>query len=531
MKRLSVFLLTALMASIIMPAEAYVPVAVSASRVEPKPQLMMLEGVARKFDMAAIQQKTNVSTTDRIFIAAVSEYGTLRDIVGENYKAIDSLVVKGPIDASDFEFMRDCCSFGSVRGINLEDADVKDKKIPDCAFWARYENISYFLPLQSITLPDGIVEFGEKAFFSTFLRHINFPSTLKKLGASCFCYSPYITGDILIPEGVSEIPDRCFVNVGSAGHSINITLPSTIKRIGDYAFDTSFIREINLPEGLENVGYRAFYSCWIKDITLPESCMNYSSIIGTNECGVFELCYDLKEMNFAEGMVTIPSKIALNTIAVEKVNIPEGVRSVGTGSFRNSKALAKVDFPNSLVEVLDSAFFESGLEELEIPENLTYLAPMSFANNTKLKRIVCHSQHPPLAADRNINGGNIPIYAFGDDSHTGTPHNIPVYVPKGSMQNYAGDMLGWQWFTNFIEMDDVVGIDDISAGEDGPGVQTQNGIILILTPDGQPLIYEAYSVDGRMVARGITSGISTQVDLPAGFYILRASGKTFKVRI
>jgi len=61
--------------------------------------------------------------------------------------------------------------------------------------------------------------------------------------------------EILIPEGVEEIPERAFFRC----HSLEkIHLPSTLKQIGREAF--AFCKNLRMPEAGEHViiGERAF---------------------------------------------------------------------------------------------------------------------------------------------------------------------------------------------------------------------------------------------------------------------------------
>lgn len=76
--------------------------------------------------------------------------------------------------------------------------------------------------------------------------------------------------DIVIPETVeadgktytvTSIGDEVF------GYEINsITLPNTIRRIGNYAFYGSGLKTITLPEQLEEIGSHAFYELGLESV-------------------------------------------------------------------------------------------------------------------------------------------------------------------------------------------------------------------------------------------------------------------------
>ena len=62
--------------------------------------------------------------------------------------------------------------------------------------------------------------------------------------------------EIILPEGITTLPDNCF----SENTSLEkITLPSSLKTIQSYAFSgTTALASISLPEGLESIGHKAF---------------------------------------------------------------------------------------------------------------------------------------------------------------------------------------------------------------------------------------------------------------------------------
>ncbi len=493
------------------------------------PRNITIKGEVREMTDDVLKMLSDNNDNKVVRTAEVPSYGSLKAILGDDAYTIDSLIIKGSIDATDLAYIKDCLMNGKLTSVNMSDASIKDNKIPENAF----SGIPNYLPLLYIDLPDGITEIGENAFAATLLHAIDIPETVRTLGETCFGYNRYVSGTIVIPEGVEEIPSDCFVYLGQQWGIEDVVLPSTIRKIDSRAFMSATIRNINLPEGLESVGGSAFLYTALKSVTLPKSCTDYAV---DNNYGVFAGSLFMESMIFADGTEVIPQRIADRLAALKSVHMPEGVRIIEKYAFNNNYNLKNIDFPQSLNEIRDYAFYESSLEELVLPEDIRYLAPMSFANNTKLKRIICHAPNPPLAIDRNVNGetaqANTPIQAFGDDQHSGTPRNITVYVPKGSVAAYANNNLGWQWFSNFVEMDETVGIDDINTEDRAVHVYSDGGYVIIANSnaDVQPMEYAIYTVEGRLAASGVTDGISTTIAVPAGFYIVKAGGNVYKIR-
>ena len=81
--------------------------------------------------------------------------------------------------------------------------------------------------------------------YSKSLSKVTLPSTLKSIGENTF--SDTNIRSLTIPEGVTSIPHRC---VDGCIDLIQIQLPSTIQYFGCYSFCRTGITEITIPEGI-----------------------------------------------------------------------------------------------------------------------------------------------------------------------------------------------------------------------------------------------------------------------------------------
>lgn len=90
-----------------------------------------------------------------------------------------------------------------------------------------------------------------------FIKWGNKRYNVRKIGAEMICG---IRGDgiekLIINEGVEKIGRRAFSSIWDLQE---IKLPSTLKTIGDGAFEECPIDDLEIPEGVENVGNRAFW--------------------------------------------------------------------------------------------------------------------------------------------------------------------------------------------------------------------------------------------------------------------------------
>ena len=61
---------------------------------------------------------------------------------------------------------------------------------------------------------------------------------------------------------------------------ISVTLPDTIKTIGDRAFQKSTIEKINLPDSIEKIGEECFDNCLnLKEVTIGKNLKNMCTYV------------------------------------------------------------------------------------------------------------------------------------------------------------------------------------------------------------------------------------------------------------
>lgn len=404
------------------------------------------------------------------FNAKVEEYGQLKTVLGDNWDKIDSLSVSGPINETDFKTMWECAFYGPLSVINLENAQVENNKIPDFAFYdveKQFWEPSYgiiHLGIRRIILPDNIEEIGTSAFSRVNLEEINLPASLRKLNVHSFAYCYKLKTDIVIPEGMTEIPGACFVSCKSLK---KLVLPSTVRAIGEVAFNMAYIEEIEFSEGLEKIGMSAFEGANLKKVILPSTCQELDG-------RVFAGCYYLKELWLPEGLKKIPDGLAYSSIGLETIFIPESVEEIGKEAFLSCD---------------------------------------------DIKTIYSLSPIPPHC----IEGGS-GVFT-GNNSKQAT-----VYVPVGSAELYRNAQ-GWNHFTNFIETSNfpTSNITELSYTAQSK-VYFSGDNMIIGTDNTAPEGYWVFSFDGKLVRQGVTTSSRTELSIPKGLYIVKVGNDVHKVR-
>lgn len=129
--------------------------------------------------------------------------------------------------------------------------------------------------LESITLPEGLVEIDDYAFSNcTSLKSITFPDSLTKLGTYAFRDCTSLT-TVKYGNGLTATGASVFYDAGVK----NIILSPTITEISGYSFFGCPIVEYEIPERVTRIGIRAFANCaFLTKVTVHNKDMAYEGL-------------------------------------------------------------------------------------------------------------------------------------------------------------------------------------------------------------------------------------------------------------
>ena len=202
------------------------------------------------------------------------------------------------------------------------------------------------------------------------------------------------TGKAIIPSGVEEIADFAFSSSGLT----SLTIPASVKRIGDYAFDwTRNLATVDFISGSSDpltIGTAAFRSAGLTSIEIPA---NVTSI-GDHS---FRYTYSLNSIEFAAlrtSPLTIGDYAFQGASSLSSIRIPASVTSIGISAFENSESLSSVVFatPSTLEIIGQSAFAWSPLDSITIPASVTSIGHSAFIGTKISKAIFAGPRTAPL---------------------------------------------------------------------------------------------------------------------------------------
>ena len=255
---------------------------------------------------------------------------------------------------------------------------------------------------------------------------------IKKILRSAFQYNIDIT-EINILADVDEITDSSFY---SCINLKTVTLPDFLKSIRNDAFHScSALENITFGTGLEYIGKRAFEDC--------ESLTNvYISDIAT-WCNIdFDYC---NPMEYAKNMY-------IDGVLAEKITIPDGTETIKSFAFYGFDSLKKITLPDSVTVIkatafngctgladengilyagkwvvgieksaknaiikddtigfADSAFANSAIESLTIPDEIKYIGTNAFESCKKLENLYINDLDTWLSIPSRFNSNPFPF--------------------------------------------------------------------------------------------------------------------------
>ncbi len=210
------------------------------------------------------------------------------------------------------------------------------------------------------------------------------PDTVVVTAPYSFYYDILLSG-VVLPEGLADIQQNSFYNCSSLA---GVEIPANVTNIGREAFyDCYLLKDVSFSSGskLQRLGIYTFVNCGMTDITIPASVEEIAQY-------VFYNCRNLKEITFeANSALTYVAAYLFRGTKVETVVFEEGsaLNSLQAHAFDSAYYLKHVDFGDAAITNVDNyAFYNcSALEDILIPDSVTYIGRYAFYNCAKLDRM------------------------------------------------------------------------------------------------------------------------------------------------
>ena len=281
-------------------------------------------------------------------------------------------------------------------------------------------------------LPENLREIGDRAFsYMDAVECLQFPEGITYIGENAFDGCPNLT-EVVLDKNMVDIPDNAFKSITSLQSvklSDNVTsignqafynctnlrylnyyevpesydsegaqkLPSTLRKLGDYAFFKCPISFHSFPETLEYLGEGNYLDA--KNIVLDASVTEIS-----NE--MFKDMTQIESITLSDKVTYIGDQAFCGCTNLKFINIledpenwnkegaqplPASLNSIGRSAFVSCSSLNLDILPENLREIGEQAFYYmDAVECLQFPEGITYI-PWCIDTADNLKRVVVPS--------------------------------------------------------------------------------------------------------------------------------------------
>lgn len=236
------------------------------------------------------------------------------------------------------------------------------------------ENAFYMCSyLASVTFrgtSDQPLTIGDYAFWSTGLHTLTLPDRPITIGAYAFAEISYYSYETYDDESLAALDLGGTVSIGDyafykTGEALELTIPATVKTIGNHAFEgsdyTRYLTSVTFEEGsaLETIGAYAFSKAKISSFRVPASV----TLIGAY---AFSDCNDLTSLTFEEGTAPLTfgttygndTGNVLNETLVTEIHFPGRLTVIGERAFDRNSKIETVTFGD---QYTDSGFTKSNL--------------------------------------------------------------------------------------------------------------------------------------------------------------------------
>lgn len=292
------------------------------------------------------------------------------------------------IDQKDFWFAESYNLSSLVVDENNKSYDSRN----NCNAIIETSSNTLILGCQNTIVPEDITTIGPTAFYNCKnLKEIYLPNSIQEIGEGAFGGCSLLT-NIELPQNIDKISESLFTRCSSLK---SITIPEGVTIIDNYAFDDcEQLKEIYIPNTVTSIGFCALDRTNLKDVYYSGSKEEWDSIyIGYNG-SLYEATIHFSEDNsvdYTEGL-EFSLNIDEESYQVRKGNatgttiiIPETyeglpVTKIAVHAFSNFTELENIVLPNTIQTIEYSAFANTSLTSISLPESLNYIHDFVFGN-------------------------------------------------------------------------------------------------------------------------------------------------------
>ncbi len=212
------------------------------------------------------------------------------------------------------------------------------------------------------------------------LKKMTMPNTIQVVNEGLF-YGCSALEEVVLGNSVTSIESKAFYNCSSLK---TVSLPNTLQNIQDYAFyGCSSIENLDIPN-LNHLGNNVFDGC----SSLVYTEYNNGYYLGNTD-NQYLILIKAKETSISNVTIANTTKFIYDNAFIDCVNLPEialpnTIVQLGNNAFKNS-GITSIILPESVINIGEAVFAEcANLTTVTIEGNIEVIADSMFYNCTSL---------------------------------------------------------------------------------------------------------------------------------------------------
>ena len=315
---------------------------------------------------------------------------------------------------------------GYASNLYIENKIVIDLVIPNSVTSIGFDTFINCIGLTSVTIPDSVTSIGGNAFYGcSGLTSVTIGSSVTSIGNTAFqyCYKlvevhnksslnitagrydygyvgyyakeiytePYVSKLSTTDDGYILYTDGAEISlIGYTGNETDLTLPSNITNINQYAFFyCSGLTSIIIPESVTSIGEYAFYDCnklveiYNKSsLNIIAGSYNYGNV-GYYAKEIYTESYVSKLSMTNDGYILYTDGDEISLIGYTgnetDLTLPSNITNINQYAFYFCSGLTSVTIGNFVTSIGEYAFaYCSGLTSIIIPDSMTSIDKGAF---------------------------------------------------------------------------------------------------------------------------------------------------------
>lgn len=367
----------------------------------------------------------------------LSEAGTLKEIIGDDFLNVQLLTIIGQINGDDIYCLRKMLgakNFNEANRGKLTTLDLSQATIVEGGEWYYEDYLSthYYtsndeigdymfydcVNLQKIILPTNIAKVGKHAFENCeSLAYFELPHNVTAIDtrtfSGCKALSSFVISNnvttigmeafkgctslysVTIGKSITTIASKAFYGC-NAMESVYITdlsawckivfadeYDNPLSKAGTLYLNGNVLTDLVIPKDITEIKDYTFYGCKsITNVTIGE---NITSIGNYVFCG----CSSLSSLNINANITSWGYGAFKDCVTLNSVTLSEDATMIGGYAFQNCTSLTAIPSGKNITTIETHAFDNcDGLVSINIPDNVTTLGSSSFGSCGNLTSVV-----------------------------------------------------------------------------------------------------------------------------------------------